>query len=252
MEVAAKSPFAAESGHWYRRDGSPCYEVPAKKGGMRATNIRDARALDLVPSVTTITGLAARPGLEIWKQQQVMLAALTMPRIEGEADKAFVARLVADSREQAKKAAARGTAIHAAIEKSFRGEFIEGKFQPWVKAVWDVLPGGRDWSPERSFAENLFGFGGKVDLWEPDGDGMVIDFKTKDGDLAGGVEVYDENYMQLAAYRMGLGMPQAACANLFISRDEPIVLLKEHDQADLDRGWRQFEALLSYWKATNL
>jgi hypothetical protein len=251
VEVAVKSPFAAESGHWYHRDGSPCYEVPAKKGGMRATNIRDARALDLVPSVTTITALAARPGLEIWKQQQVMLAALTMPRIEGEADKAFVARLVADSREQAKKAAARGTAIHAAIEKSFRGEFIEDEFRPWVKAVWGVLPGGKDWGTERSFADNLFGFGGKVDLWDADGAGTVIDFKSKDGDLAG-VECYDEHFMQLAAYRVGLGVSNAECGNMFISRDAPVALLRMHKPEDLNRGWRQFEALLSYWKATNL
>lgn len=248
------SDFAAESGHFYHRDGSPAYEVPNKsKGGMRPTTVRDAKALDLVPSVTTITALAARPGLDIWKQKQVLLAALTLPRVAGEDVDAFAVRVAADSREQAKKAAERGTAIHAAIEQSFRGEPFSEECRPWVEAVRSALP-DLPWGTERSFAHPL-GFGGKVDLWAQDyqirGAGRVLDFKTKDGDLAGGIQVYDEQYMQLAAYRVGLGLPAATCANVFISRDEPVVLVKEHSQADLERGWNQFLALLTYWHVTH-
>jgi hypothetical protein len=32
------------------------------------------------------------------------------------------------------------------------------------------------------------------------------------------VEAYDEHLMQLAAYRVGLGLPEAQCANVFVSR----------------------------------
>lgn len=241
--------FAAESGHWYARDGTPCYELPNKsKGGMRPTTLKDARRLDLVRSVTTITSLAARPGLDLWKQEQVLLAALTLPRVPGETERDLLARIKADSREQARKAAERGTAIHAAIEQSFRGEPFAEELGPWVQMVRSVLPDA-PWAPERSFAHPL-GYGGKVDLWHGEADGFVIDFKSKDGDLVG-VEVYDENVMQLAAYRVGLGKPKAACANLFISRDEPIVLLKRHSPADLERGWEQFMALLLYSHATD-
>ena len=246
--------FAAESGHWYTRAGEPAYEVPNKsKGGMRPTTVRDAKALDLVPSVTTITSLAAKPGLDIWKQRQVLLAALTLPRIDGEDVDAFAVRVAADSREQAKKAAERGTAIHAAIEQSFRGEPFAEECRPWVLRVRDALATRfypASWAPERSFAAAL-GYGGKVDLWSSVGDGIVLDFKTKDGDLAGGIQVYDEQYMQLAAYRVGLGLPLARCANVFISRDEPIVMVKEHSQADLERGWAQFYCLLCFWHATH-
>ena len=53
----AKSLFdmahIAESTHWYDKEGNPAYEVEAKKGGMRPTTLRDARVLDLVPSVTS-------------------------------------------------------------------------------------------------------------------------------------------------------------------------------------------------------
>jgi hypothetical protein len=107
----------AESLHWYTRDGEPAYEVPAAKGGMRPTTLRDARKLNLVPSVTTIIRCAAAPGLELWKANQLMMAALTLPRRDGEAEKDWLSRVVQDSKEQARKAAARGTAIHAAYPR---------------------------------------------------------------------------------------------------------------------------------------
>ena len=67
---------ASESNHWYTRDGVPQYTVEAKKGGLRATTLRDARTMNLVPSVTTILGVAAQPALLAWMQQQVLMAAL--------------------------------------------------------------------------------------------------------------------------------------------------------------------------------
>jgi len=77
---------AAESTHWYTREGVPMYTVEAKNGNQRPTTLRDARALDLVPSVTTVLNVAAKPGLEAWKQRQLLLAALTLPRSEDEAE----------------------------------------------------------------------------------------------------------------------------------------------------------------------
>ena len=70
---------AAESTHWYAKDGTPVYEVPRASGeGMRNTTLRDARKMSLVPSVTTIINIAAKPGLEAWKLNQLLLAALTL------------------------------------------------------------------------------------------------------------------------------------------------------------------------------
>lgn len=110
---------AAESTHWYAPDGSPAYTVRGKNGKERNTTLRDARELGLVPSVTTIIKCAAAPGLEAWKQQQVLHAALTLPRIEGEPEKDYLERIMRDSQEQARKAAERGTEIHAAIQEYF-------------------------------------------------------------------------------------------------------------------------------------
>ena len=52
------------------------YTVPAKNGEPRATTLRDAKKMGLLPSVTTIMKAAASPGLEQWKMNQMMLAAL--------------------------------------------------------------------------------------------------------------------------------------------------------------------------------
>ena len=74
MTITAKEPRASESNHWYTRDGAPQYTVPSKKDGSpRSTTLRDARVMNLVPSVTTILNVMAKPALTNWLQQQVLL-----------------------------------------------------------------------------------------------------------------------------------------------------------------------------------
>src|SRR3990167_618123 len=162
MTTLTETPVhAAESTHYYRRDGAPCYEVPAKSGAMRPTTLRDARLMNLVPSVTSIIRCAAAPGLERWKQEQVLHAALTLPLIPGETEDAYLARIMADSREQAKKAAERGTAIHAAIQGVYEGKpshvYVEHIYGT-VNAVTDWTGTGLEWATERTFCHPL-GYG---------------------------------------------------------------------------------------------
>ena len=113
---------SAESVHWYRADnGKPQYTVQAKDGKDRPTTLRDARKMNLVPSVTTVMKVAAKPGLDVWKNEQLLLAALTLPRAPDESEKDFIARVVADSKETAKRAAERGTRVHESIERWYGG-----------------------------------------------------------------------------------------------------------------------------------
>lgn len=245
----------SESQHWYERDGSPKYSVIGKNGSERATTLRDARTLGLIPSVTTIIKCAASPGLEAWKLNQMMLAALTLPRHENEPEDQFIQRIVSDSKEQARMAAERGTHVHAALESMYMGvmhsDYMEHQAAT-EKAVFEVF-GERDWSTEKSFGHDL-GFGGKVDLHSRTGEGVVIDFKTKEFTFSDkdSVKAYDEHLMQLAAYRRGLGIPKARCANVFVSVTEPgLVVVHEWTPEDLDRGWQMFESLLTFWKLKN-
>ena len=58
---------------------------------------------------------------------------------------------------------------------------------------------------------------------------------------------YDEHLMQLAAYRSGLILPEANCANVFVSTTHAgLVSLYEWTKADVERGWLMFESLLKY------
>src|SRR2546430_6066581 len=111
----------SEACHWYTKQGAPCYEVTAQNGTMRPTTLADARKLDLVPSVTTIINSAAKPGLQQWKLQQMLLAALTLPRLGSESIEDFSQRVILDSEEEGKKAMNRGTELHAAIERFISG-----------------------------------------------------------------------------------------------------------------------------------
>ena len=71
MSLTAKEPRASESNHWYTRDGVPRYTVIGKNGKERATTLRDARTENLVPSVTTVLNVAAKPALTQWLQKQI-------------------------------------------------------------------------------------------------------------------------------------------------------------------------------------
>lgn len=242
---------ASESLHWYTREGAPMYQVQAAKGGMRATTLRDARKLNLVPSVTTIMSCAAKPGLEAWKLNQMLLAALTLPKAPDETMDSYAHRVAQDSKEQARAAAERGTEIHAALEGWYEGTIIGDKVD-YQTAVAEAVKnefGDHNWSTEKSFASKL-GYGGKIDLHTLDDEGIFIDFKTKEFDSIEQVATFDEHHMQLAAYREGMEKPKALCANVFVSVSKPgLVAVVRHSEDELQRGWLMFQALLAFWQA---
>jgi hypothetical protein len=237
-----------ENGHWYTKDGSPAYTTIGKTGE-RPTTLRDARKLGLLPSVTTINGMLSKAGLDTWKQQQVLLAALTLPRQDGEPEQEWLARVMQDSKATGREAAERGTAIHAIIEAYFDQVYMPEK-PPYLDAIDKALKdafGEQLWLSEKSFGHPL-GFGGKCDLMSKEG--FIVDFKTKETDLDK-VDVYFEHEMQLAAYREGLGMPTARSAIVFVNGKTNQVKLIEVSQEKLQSGWECFEHLLRVYQIKN-
>lgn len=237
----------AESTHWYNQKGEPVYTVIGKNGKERATTLRDAREHQYAPSVTTIIGVAAKPGLENWKIDQALLSALTLAMNDGESLDAFMARAKQDAKEQSIKAAERGAAIHAEVESGFSGGEPTTAYRSVRKALDDLF-GIKQWIAEDSFT-SPHGFGGKVDLYSPDG--IVVDFKTKDG--IGGKDasklVYDEHGMQLSAYGCGLNFASPARVSVFIDRDNPEIVLChvwEAESHQLHLG--MFMSLLRFWQ----
>lgn len=249
---AGRKPPEQESQHWYDRCGVPCYQQRTQKGGLRATDLRDARKLGLVPSVTTVLSVLAKDALTTWKVRQGILAALTLTREPGEDDDCFLARVMEDSKAQAKAAAEEGSRIHDACECALKGLPYPDTYGPHVAAVREELarlfPDVTDWVAEQSFA-HLSGYGGKVDLHSPS-TGIVVDYKGKDGDFTDGKKLaYDQHY-QLAAYQAGLILPPNVCANIFVSRTHPGKVASHVWKAEeVQAGWTVFERALGLWKA---
>ena len=239
--------YRAESGHWYDQDGAPAYTTVGANGKERSTTLRDARKLKLVPSVTTVMGMAAKPALENWKVDQALLAAATMQIRVGEPVEMFMARAKMESRQSAKNAAERGTEIHADIERGFVENRDSESFKA-VKEVLDRLYPETVWSAEKSFTSAL-GYGGKIDLCSDNG--IFVDFKTKDN-LDGKDPkklVYDEHGMQLSAYAEGLGVDNPVRVSIFIDRANPeIVACHVWDEESHKKHIEMFKALLTFWK----
>jgi hypothetical protein len=238
----------SESGHWYKKDGTPAYTVVGKTGERPAT-LRDARKLGLLPSSSGIIRQLSSAGLDLWKQQQVLLAALTLPRLPDEPEAEWLKRVMQDSRATGAEAASRGTAIHAIIQSWFEGVYMPEK-PPYINAIVEALDnafGKQLWLSEQSFGHPL-GYGGKCDLMARAG--FVVDFKTKETDLDK-VDVYFEHELQIASYREGLGMPSARCAIVFVNALTNQVKLIEIEQDRLQKGWECFEHLLRVYQIKN-
>lgn len=238
--------------HWYQHDGSPLHKVKALNGELRNTTLRDARKLNLVPSVTSILAILDKPGLIRWQVNQGILAALTLDRIPDESDEDFLNRLYHDSRKQVFDAMEEGERIHDACEKHLTGKKVDAKYLPHAIAVRDKLdyyfPKIYDWVAEQSFAHPL-GFGGRVDLYSPS-TGVVVDFKGKDISPTDNKALAFEQHYQLGGYQIGLDLPVNWGLNIFFSRSHPGYAEGfAWDKQKMQHGREVFLAAFELWKA---
>jgi hypothetical protein len=254
--------------HWYFPDGTPMHEVERADGkGTRPTNLRDARKLGLYPSVTNVLGVLAKPGLDAWKQEQGILAALTLPRRPGETDDAFAKRVVIDMTQQVRDAADLGSAIHRAIER-----YAQSRDLPENPDVARLFEPARQWfdaevtkvhGVEAAVAHPEWGYAGRVDLvatLRSTRKPTVIDFKTqktrtnKAGEFT--PNYYEVWPLQLEAYRQALvaadpKLSGAETASVVIGSTEPVpVVLKVWDSLDAPARFRAFLAARQLWVFT--
>jgi hypothetical protein len=250
--------FSPDAAHWYQRDGQPLHMVPSAKGSlqtatMRPTTLRDARKFDLLPSVTNILGVIAKPELTAWLQEQAVMAALTLPRIAGETEDAFAKRVVEDSLTTRDGAADFGTAFHHGAEHIAKTLEVDPAdlLSAWLNRY-------RDWFQENVVAcrwteqrvvSNQFGYAGTADLLiEHKVHGLcLVDIKTMKINPKYKVKPYSTWAYQLAAYRKALGI-EARCVNLIINSVVPEPPI-EHvwGEAEMDAGLRAFMAARELW-----
>jgi hypothetical protein len=275
--------FTTEKGsHWYTQDGQPLYTVLKKDGKPRNTTLADARKLGLVPSVTGIIGILAKPQLEAYKQEQAVLAALTLPRLESESDQAFAKRVVQDAEEHVGNAADLGTEFHQFAEGylSARKDARDVISRPagipvdslvaWIGWCYKNLPlvfqdYPRIWGREPIAYQELsiassYGYGGKID-WVGELDSGIfalIDWKTQNVKTGKEPNFYEAYDLQLAAYAhavtelgwsIRLGIPEIEKRiSVIISTnpDNPGCWAQEWDHDD--EAFEAFESLLKVWK----
>lgn len=251
--------------HWYFPDGTPLHEVARADGkGTRPTSLRDARKLGLFPSVTNVLSILAKPGLDAWKQEQAILAALTLPRNEGESLDDFAKRVLTDMTSEVGRAADLGSAVHAAIEG-----YAQGRWLPEDKEVARLFEPARQWfdaevtqvhSVEIATAHHEWGYAGRVDLvatLKSTGRPTVIDFKTQKvrRDKGGNFKpiLHDTWPLQLEAYHQALasrdnGLANAAIASVVIGSTDPVpVVTQVWDDADKAGFFRAFLAARDLW-----
>jgi hypothetical protein len=251
--------------HWYLQDRTPFHEVERADGkGLRSVTLRDARKVRAYPSVTNVLGVLAKPGLDAWKQEQAILAALTLPRNEGESEDEFARRVVSDMGEQVQNAADLGTQIHAACEV-----YAQSKAMPESADVRRLFEPMREWfdteveriaSVESVVAHHEFGYAGTVDLvakLKSTGGWAVVDFKTQKvrRDAKGAVKpsFYETWPLQLEAYRQailhsGEGKQPTDIISLVIGSTEPVpVTPKLWPREEHTAFWKAFLNARNLW-----
>ena len=106
--------------HWYDKDGNPKHWVESKNGTKRGTTLRDARKLNLVPSVTSVLDIMAKPGLDRWKINKTIEASMSLHRGDFEDDDSLSKRILYESKREVEEASKRGIRIHDLLESFFK------------------------------------------------------------------------------------------------------------------------------------
>lgn len=253
---------AEDKGHWYSHAGQPRHYTPyadkKREGELRKTTLRDAKREGYLPSVTSILQIINKPGLELWKLEQCLMAALTLPRAEAESEDGFAKRVVEDMKAQTKEAARKGTNLHNAAErylqrKSLYLDDATSKLfvpvQKWIdEEVEEVI------LTETVQVHQKEQYAGTIDLiailksYGP----AIVDFKTQQTKAK--PIFYDEWALQLESYRQAYldTYPKAsfpALLSVIIASDEPReVQIHQWPNEDTEDRIQAFNAAHTLWR----
>lgn len=253
MATLEKKQDLADS-HWYSRDGVPAYTMLKKDGGERSTTLRDARKHGLLPSVTTIFNIMAKPGLDRWKLTKAVEASMIVDRDQGEPEDRFIERVIERSREEVTEAADLGTKIHDAIDAAFDGVEPPDLLKPYVEPTMAYLSTLKltDIRREDVVVDAAHGYAGRVDLLARFGNSnIIIDFKTRKTTEGQKVTPYEFQPMQIAAYGMAAfgSLEFTHGANVYISTTEPgRIETAAYNPEQLQKEFDAFKSMCHIWR----
>jgi hypothetical protein len=263
--ILSNQKAVPESTHYYRMDGSPCYTVIGANGKERPVTIREARTLHLVPSVTQVLKVMANDGIKRYIEDQIIKAAWNYfvtaqaaSALSGNISvsdfESYQQTVRADSKDHAKTAAELGTSIHASLEQAYEGVMVShdplhvASVTSTMRAIKNTF-GEQDWKAEKSFADEHWLYGGKIDLCSTD---IVIDFKTSAFDETKKEREfgYLEHQIQISAYAAAIGCTRGV--NVYVSTSVPgLVHIKEWSEQEMADGFEMFRAALKFWQIKN-
>ena len=262
--------------HYYTQGGNPCHTQPTKKGAKnpdRPTDVRDARRLNLFPSITGITAMLANDGLTRYKQMMIAEEAFKRPPIGGEDLQEYTNFLIDKASAPAKEAAELGSKIHELLEAYGKGDPVDltatltfpstsrkvsvsDVIEPVVARVAALGITALGHEVVAVNAED--GYAGTLDMpWTTTECLGLMDYKTTKTKPDEPVIPRLTHAMQLAAglraYRAGVVFGTATRAqNIFISTTEPgRVDVIEYNGQELAEAWEAFKACLVLWRVVN-
>jgi len=218
----------SQSTHYYTQEGQPAYN----------SGLAEARKKGYRPSTTTILGIIDKFNIGVWKQEQAILAVFdaldakwkeivkTSSDIKAETQEYWNNSLRPDNKtlmdkikeflqERTSRAAVLGTKIHKMAENHLEKIEVIVEKDSIEEAIWDNARGWIDkhigtGCSERSFANNILGYGGRIDFegtlknmgdyFYQDEFEAVVDFKTQNV-KEGKPNYWEDMAYQLASYR---------------------------------------------------
>ena len=241
--------------HWYDEKGRPQHTYKTKKGDIKPTTLRQARANGWFPSVTTVLSTIAKPGLESWKIRTALGDAFDNRPFANEDVRTYIGRIMDKATQRGEAIMDFGTNIHNAIELALKGGGWEGsvmhpegyeyELAEFVNPVAELFADNK-WKPVG--LETVLvgdGYAGTADCtYIAENEYGIIDFKTT-GDATKPERdlVRPEYPAQIAMYHVaehGGIDDKAAGYNIFISRDANIGSVKVV-RYDAERLRKEFE-----------
>ena len=249
--------FSPDSTHWYQRDGNADARRSSLKGEPRATTLRDARKLGLVPSVTNILGVIAKPELDGVAAGTGGAGGAHIAAHRGRKRRCVCQTGGEDSLTTRDSAADFGTEFHHGAEQIAKSLEVDradllsswlNLYRDWYQANCVRLL----WTEQR-VVSSQFGYAGTADLLiEHKVHGLcLVDLKTMKLNPKYKTKPYSTWCYQLAAYRAALGV-RATCLNLIVNSVTPEMPV-EHvwTESEMESGLRAFMAARELWMTEN-
>ncbi len=258
------------SEHWYTVDGKAAHSQPTKsktaKNPNRPTTIKDAKALKLLPSVTSILKLIHNEPLQRWKYRKVVEACFNRPPVGDEELDGYTDFILNKAFDEADEAAQLGTKIHNCIET-----LIKGGDTAFDKSIIDYAEsainrvetlGIKVVESEFVTANRHYGYAGTTDIAFRANERLtgILDFKSKRTKNDEPVVPSFGHAAQIAAYYasywkeqwMECGFNLAVGYNIYISTTEQgRIDVVKYDSQTLEKEWEMFEHACGIWRYKN-